>query len=352
MLIHPAVLLLLVPFLAACGSFGPSTVAHDRLGYARVTADSAKQQTLLNVVRLRYGDHVSFFRVGQVVSGYTMATEGHLGAGLFTPSWPLEDDLSLGALLHFEDRPTITYDPVTGPELARSMLNPFPPGELFLMLAAGYPADLVLGMMVRSVEGLPNALPGDVPAEGAVRFAELVDLMGRAQSAGLVGAKREGGEEGPVVLVLRDEDEVADRSVIDRLRVLLGLDHDVSEPHVVYGTGPGARGQIVVQTRSMMEVLATLGSRVLVPRDHVAAGRTLATVEDPAGVAPVAQVRIFSSMLPPQTAFTSVRYADHWFWIDDEDYSSKRAFAFLLLLSALVESAGDGRAPLVTIPTG
>ena len=142
------------------------------------------------------------------------------------------------------------------------------------------------------------------------------------------------------------------RSVIDRLRVLLGLDHDVSEPHVVYGTGPGARGQIVVQTRSMMEVLATLGSRVLVPRNHVAAGRTLATVEDPAGVAPVAQVRIFSSMLPPQTAFTSVRYADHWFWIDDEDYSSKRAFTFLLLLSALVESAGDGRAPLVTIPTG
>ena len=67
---------------------------------------------------------------------------------------------------------------------------------------------------------------------------------------------------------------------------------------------------------------------------------------------PVAQVRIFSSMLPPQTAFTSVRYADHWFWIDDEDYSSKRAFTFLLLLSALVESAGDGRAPLVTIPTG
>ena len=146
MLIRPAALLLLVPFLAACGSFGPSTVAHDRLGYARVTANSAKQQTLLNVVRLRYGDHVSFFRVGQVVSGYTMTTEGHLGADLFTPNWSLEDDLSLGALLHFEDRPTITYDPVTGPELAHSMLNPFPPGELFLMLAAGYPADLVLGI--------------------------------------------------------------------------------------------------------------------------------------------------------------------------------------------------------------
>ena len=76
------------------------------------------------------------------------------------PNWQLDDDLSLGALLHYEDRPTITYDPMSGVELAHSMLNPFPPGELFLMLAAGYPADLVLGIMARSVEGLPNGSAG------------------------------------------------------------------------------------------------------------------------------------------------------------------------------------------------
>jgi hypothetical protein len=48
--------LLFALLLAACGSLGPATVATDRLAYARVTADSAKQQTLLNIVRLRYGD--------------------------------------------------------------------------------------------------------------------------------------------------------------------------------------------------------------------------------------------------------------------------------------------------------
>ena len=48
-----------------------------------------------------------------------------------------------------------------------------------------------------------------------------------------------------------------------------------------------------------------------------------------------------------------MRYADHWFWIDEEDYPSKRAFRFLLLLLALVERAGDQQqAPLLTIPTG
>ena len=82
-----ALVLPLVGLLTSCGSFGPATVAHDRLAYAQVTADSAKQQTLLNVVRLRYGDHVSFFRVAQVVSGYTLMGEGRIGADIFMPNW-------------------------------------------------------------------------------------------------------------------------------------------------------------------------------------------------------------------------------------------------------------------------
>jgi hypothetical protein len=327
-------------------------VANDRLAYARVTADSAKQQTLLNIIRLRYGDYVSFFHLGQVVSGYTLTGEGRVGADVLPRSWSFGDNLSLGALLHFEDRPTITYNPVTGPELARSMLNPFPPGELFLMLAAGYPADLVLGIMARSVEGLPNALQGDVPAEGAARFAELVGLIMRAQAAGLIGAKRDGGEQGPVVLVLREGKDATAKGIIDRLRALLGLTAEALEARVVYGTGPGPADEIVVQTRSIIDVLNTLGARVIVPEDHVAAGRTPATAADPAGVAPIAQVRIRSSLVPPQHTFASVRYADHWFWISEDDYPSKRAFSFLLFLSALVESAGERQAPLLTIPTG
>lgn len=327
-------------------------MANDRLAYARATADSAKRQTLLNIVRLRYGDYVSFFHVGQVVSGYTIMGEGRVGADVFTRNWSLGDDLSLGALLHFEDRPTITYNPVTGPELAHSMLNPFPPGELFLMLAAGYPADLVLGIMVRSVEGLPNALQGGVPAEGAGRFAELVTRIAEAQAAGLIGAKRGGGEQGSVVLVLREGEDVAAKEVIGRLRALLGLRVGVSEARIVYGTGPGHADEIVVQTRSILDVLVTLGARIRVPEDDVAAGRTSATAVDPAGVAPVAQVRIRSSPAPPQDTFASVLYADHWFWIAEDDFPSKRAFSFLLFLSALVESADERQAPLLTIPTG
>jgi hypothetical protein len=194
--------------------------------------------------------------------------------------------------------------------------------------------------------------PQEPPADGAARFDELVAVIARAQGAGLIGAKRESGEQGQVVLLLR-EDESSGQDVIARIRALLGLTAGVWAPRIVYGTGPGAPNEIAVQTRSMMEVLATLGSRILVPESDVAAGRTPDTAVDPAGVAPVAQVRIHSSNLPLRNAFASVRYQDHWFWIDENDYPSKRAFSFLLLLLALVARAGDQQqAPLLTIPTG
>ena len=56
--------------------------------------------------------------------------------------------------------------------------------------------------------------------------------------------------------------------------------------------------------------------------------------------------------MPSQNTLASVRYADRWYWIDEDDYPSKRAFSFLLFLSAVVESTGERQAPLLTIPTG
>ncbi|HTO67238.1 MAG TPA: hypothetical protein VMM15_38975 [Bradyrhizobium sp.] len=42
--------------LQACASIGPGTVPRDRVDYLGAMGDSWKEQTLLNIVRLRYGD--------------------------------------------------------------------------------------------------------------------------------------------------------------------------------------------------------------------------------------------------------------------------------------------------------
>ena len=67
---------LLVSLLAVvgCKHLGPKTVAVDRFDYGTAIADAWKQQTLLNIVKLRYMDLPVFMDVASVVSGYSLQT--------------------------------------------------------------------------------------------------------------------------------------------------------------------------------------------------------------------------------------------------------------------------------------
>jgi hypothetical protein len=62
----------LVVSLAACTSIGPGTVPHDRIDYGSSIGDFWKQQTLLNIVKLRHTDMPIFLEVAQVIAGYQL----------------------------------------------------------------------------------------------------------------------------------------------------------------------------------------------------------------------------------------------------------------------------------------
>jgi len=59
---------------AGCRSVGPDTISRDRFDYTSAISDSAKNQVLLNMVKLRYGDMPVFVDVSSVISQYSLET--------------------------------------------------------------------------------------------------------------------------------------------------------------------------------------------------------------------------------------------------------------------------------------
>ncbi len=84
-----------------------------------------KSQLLLNMVKLRYGDAAIFLDVASVINSYEISGGASLGAtGQLHPSY--QANASIGASGFYANRPTITYNPLSGDKFARSLMSPIP----------------------------------------------------------------------------------------------------------------------------------------------------------------------------------------------------------------------------------
>jgi hypothetical protein len=91
--------------LSGCASIGPRTVVHDRFNHTGAMADSWKQQMLINMVKMRYGDTPVFLDVASIISGYTLETGVNI-FGQVSPQNMRGDTFGgLGAHGTFADRP-------------------------------------------------------------------------------------------------------------------------------------------------------------------------------------------------------------------------------------------------------
>ena len=124
--------------LTGCTHLGPGTVAVDRFDYSSAIADSWKQQTLLNIVKLRYMDLPVFVDVSSIVAGYSMQSGVSINGTLSTKNAIQGNYVAAGGQAIYTDRPTITYVPLTGEKFLRGLMTPIDPKNIFFMLQSGY----------------------------------------------------------------------------------------------------------------------------------------------------------------------------------------------------------------------
>jgi hypothetical protein len=350
----------LVPLVlaaAGCASVGPATVPRDRADYVTAVAESWKEQTLLNVVRMRYGDAPSFVDVSSVISAYTF--QGQVSAtGQIAP-----DSTSaippgvaiIGGSTSYSDRPTVTYTPLSGDRFARSLLSPIPPSAIFELIQAGFPADAVLQLTVRGINGLSNrtTLGGEIqPADP--EFYEVLAALRRLQLSGDVSLRIEkrGSEEVGILVLSGKRTEQDNRDldlVLKSLRLNPGKDGQIN---LTFGALPRNDKEIALLSRSMLGVLLEVANGIDVPGADISEGRAgpsarRADAPDPHD-RPL--IRIYSGASPPSPAYAAVRYHGACYWIRDDDLASKRVFTFLMMFFSLAETGVSPQAPVVTIP--
>jgi hypothetical protein len=347
-----AVALVLLFSAGGCTGMGAKMLKADRFDYGAAIGDSLKSQTLTNIVKLRYSEWPTFLEINQLATSYTL--DQTASAKFLQKTWFLgeNDQLEMGGVVRFQERPTVLYKPLSGPKFVKSILSPPSPASLFALIQTGWPADMILRMTVQSVNGHKN----DYVEYGTgfrteIEFARFVKLIRRVQRAQalMLDIKEEKGK-ARITLGFRtrlvDEETLRD---LEEVKGLIGLDPAADSYQVVWDVESSDPGKLAVQTRSILQVMVALAAYVETPPGDVESGRASRLdpipEEDESGFRALLRVR--TAATEPEDAHIAVPYRDRWFWIEDTDAYSKRTFSYLQMLLSVTESDEKGGAQLV-----
>jgi len=348
-------LLLVAALCTACASsLGPATIPRDRIDYGASIARAAQEQLLTNLVKLRYLDQPVFLEVSSIINQYSL--EGQLSAGGAFPGITDRSAYSVNVGARYADKPTISYAPLSGERFIKSLLTPIRPESLLSLVQAGWPIDVVFLTTVRAINGVYNRSRTPIfRREPDPEFLQLLAALRRIQSANAVGFRLEDKDGSKALIVFRGSKPSPEVAEDMRLvRTILGLNADEGTFQLSFGVVPATDRDVVILSRSMLEMMSELAATIEVAEKDVAEKRTSPTNREQSevekSIGPLMGIR--SSEQKPEDAFVSVFYRKRWFWIDDRDMPSKRAFGFLGVFFDLAQAGVVPSAPMVTVSAG
>ena len=360
-LLRPVAAAAIAATACACGSIGPSTVSRDRIDYETAIGDSWKQQTLLNIVKLRYGDFPVFMEIAQVIAGYQLQTT--VAAGFSAQNYitssvggPAAIGGNVGAGATYIDRPTLIYAPLTGTDFLKKLMTPVPPSAVLFLLQSGYDANVVLQIAVDSINGVRNESRRAAMARPAdPEFVRLGQLLRDLQLAGALQLRIERGKGGAETtgVAFPPVNETAEIAAkIAEVRRILRVQPGVRQYSITYGGYSGKSDEISMLTRSMLQIMLELGVLAQVPEADIAAGRAVAAGGgvQAAGSERPPLLNIASGTARPPDAYAAIEYKGRWFWIADTDVRSKTIFTSVMLLFSIAEVGVRTAPPVVTVP--
>ncbi len=356
MIMRVTVVIIFSLLVCGCATIGPDAIPRDRFDYNKAVSDSWKEQTLLNIVKVRYADMPLFMEVVSIISGYSLETAVSI-SGTTIEGGNSPNSLSLGGSGKYTDRPTITYAPITGEKFNKNFMTPVPPAAILFLMQSGWSADIVLPITLEAINGLrASKSAGAGQRAGDAKYYRVIQLFKQIQRSGAIGLRVVDNAKGnnSTVLVIRRTNVPAEALAAgEELADLLGMRRGAQEYSVVYAEVAQNDTEVAMLTRSMLSIMVELAGEVAVPEKHIREGRTVPSlIANKLSSDEVTHrlIDIRHSDKKPEDAFAAVKYRENWYWISDRDFKSKRTLAYLMLLFSLTESGAKEGLPLVTIP--
>lgn len=343
--------------LGGCVNLGPKAMKAGRADWNAVLHDTTDEQLLANLVRLRYRDRPYFLEVTAVTTQYSFVPGASASAGF--GSGDVDTTGSIGAGVEYSEVPTVSYVPLQGDDFARRLLTPVSLEALFLLGNSGWSIDRLLRLCIQRINGIPNAITASGPTPDiAPEYSDFHRVTSRMRELQLSGDLSLGFIQGEqAIAVLRFSERARSGAAYDELVRLLDL--TPGQPYYPISLALGGAGPdtITFQTRSLNGILYYLSHGVAVPAEHRGAG--LVTQTQRADGTSFDWSEIMSGLFSiraageaPDTAAVRVPYRGHWYYIADNDLSSKSTFSLLSQLFALQAGSGEGLSPVLTIPVG
>lgn len=355
--------LLAFSFLAGC-SIGPTVLKGNRLGYNQHLHSSNKEELLINIVRMRYGEQPLFLQVGAITANFGqgvnagMSSTFQKGGGI--PSVSINAP-SVG--YSYSESPTIVYTPVQGAEYASRMLSEIDLPTFLLMVRGNWSLRTLCRFMIMRIGQLYNPVPNGPKSYGLpdndAMFSELINFFWKLETRGdieFVGMEEGRNKVGQALVRIR----FADAGEAKRFGELVGSELPLEtlssgslvttlKLNPVNDFTEREAGEIYFRLRNFQEVLWAVSLGIEDDGDTAAQMET-SKFRTPADGIPYLLMAVHTSKNKPMNASVSVFERDKWYYIADDDLYSKFCLSMLGSLYSLQANPPQGPQPFLTLP--
>lgn len=384
-----------------CASMTANQIEEEHVAFNTAVADAMDRQMLLNIVRLWHSQSTQWMQVASINTTAEYSV-GIGGAAFFRDGQTTGDLSGRGG---YSYRPTLTFNPLEGEQLARELMSPVQVESMVNLVSAGWPVSWLLFLVVDRCEDLESfdvsehfgVIAGD-PRFG--RLLELCDDLEKRQlislvlsqipvtwnatplepsqvTAGAISSAREENcryvlrpegnydymsvETAPVFVMYPGlEDDTAGREFVTLMR----LDPGPNSYRLVTVDSPIiADITVSVQTRSLLAMLRFLSYGVSIGSEHppvtaMSPSEVFQSLTKSEGHDQVVKnavrnfFRVNQTESRPANSAVEVFYEGSWYWIADDDLLSKQLFSLVRDLYDLQVKSQPGGRPVLTIPVG